>query len=155
MSIRGRIYIAGPSVFAPNALEIGKRYKEICKEHGFIGFYPLDASGKLDSRGIFRANKSHIDEADIIVADINFFRGSTVDDGTAWEIGYGYAKGKEIFCYLQKEGNLIEKLGRSDENGYSVEDFGNPVNLMIAEAAREIFYGDFEDCIRALAAHYP
>ena len=34
-----------------------------------------------------------IDHCDIIIANLN---GITTDDGTAWEIGYAYAKGKHI-----------------------------------------------------------
>jgi nucleoside 2-deoxyribosyltransferase len=34
-----------------------------------------------------------IDEADIVIANLN---GITVDDGTAWELGYAYARGKHL-----------------------------------------------------------
>ncbi|MGA3118906.1 MAG: nucleoside 2-deoxyribosyltransferase [Syntrophobacteraceae bacterium] len=38
---------------------------------------------------IFSRCKSHLDHADILIALLD---GSQVDDGTAWEIGYFYAK---------------------------------------------------------------
>ena len=37
-----KIYLAGPDVFAPNSIEIGKKLKNICEENNFIGLYPLD-----------------------------------------------------------------------------------------------------------------
>lgn len=39
---RPRIYLAGPEVFFPNALEQGAEKKRLCCEHGFEGVYPLD-----------------------------------------------------------------------------------------------------------------
>src|SRR5258708_1028231 len=36
-------YLAGPEVFLPDAAEIGRRKKELCRRHGFEGLYPLDA----------------------------------------------------------------------------------------------------------------
>jgi nucleoside 2-deoxyribosyltransferase len=38
---------------------------------------------------IFSRCKSHLDDADIVIALLD---GPQVDDGTAWEIGYFYAK---------------------------------------------------------------
>ena len=50
-----KIYLAGFDVFADDALERGKKMKELCARYGFEGLYPLDneCSGAED---IFRAN---------------------------------------------------------------------------------------------------
>ncbi len=37
-----KIYLAGPDVFLPDAIEIGRRKVEICARHGVTGLYPLD-----------------------------------------------------------------------------------------------------------------
>ena len=37
-----KIYLAGPDVFLPDALEIGRQKIDICRRHGLIGLYPLD-----------------------------------------------------------------------------------------------------------------
>lgn len=37
-----KIYLAGPDVFLPNAIEEGKRLKALCKEYGYEGFFPMD-----------------------------------------------------------------------------------------------------------------
>ncbi len=46
----------------------------------------LGAKAKLE---IFYRCKSHLDTADILIA---VFHGPQVDDSTAWEIGYFYAR---------------------------------------------------------------
>ncbi len=46
----------------------------------------LGSKAKLD---IFSRCKSHLDNADLVIALLD---GSQVDDGTAWEIGYFYAR---------------------------------------------------------------
>jgi len=42
-----KIYLAGPDVFLPDALEVGKRKREICARHGLRGLFPLDNTGDL------------------------------------------------------------------------------------------------------------
>ncbi|MFM7890678.1 MAG: nucleoside 2-deoxyribosyltransferase [Actinomycetota bacterium] len=42
-------------------------------------------------RTIFGNDKGAIDRCDVIVANLN---GITTDDGTAWELGYAFARGK-------------------------------------------------------------
>ena len=44
-------------------------------------------------RAIFENDKHAIDECDVVVANLN---GVITDDGTAWELGYAYARGKYI-----------------------------------------------------------
>jgi nucleoside 2-deoxyribosyltransferase len=44
---------------------------------------------KINGFEIFSRCKSHLDDADIMIALLD---GSLVDDGTAWEIGYFYVK---------------------------------------------------------------
>lgn len=144
-----KIYIAGPDVFEPDAVKIGKCKKALCALYGHEGLYPLD--NECDSaEAIYRGNLALIDEADVIIANGNDFRGET-DAGTAFEVGYGAAKEKRIFLYTDDSRTLREKYGETDEKGRAVEDFGYPFNLMLAEAAK-IVYGDFEDCLKLLNA---
>ncbi len=49
----------------------------------------IDHLGPKAKLEIFSRCKSHLDDADIVIALLD---GSQVDDGTAWEIGYFYAK---------------------------------------------------------------
>ena len=41
------IYLAGPDVFLPDAIEVGRRKIEICARHGVTGVYPLDSGADL------------------------------------------------------------------------------------------------------------
>lgn len=144
-----KIYIAGPDVFEKNAKEIGQKYKAICEKYSHTGLYPLD--NECDSSGeIYKGNIALINEADAVIANGNEFRGE-MDTGTAFEIGYAAAKGKKILVYMSSSATLVEKYGTEDENGRLVEDFGYPLNLMIAESA-VIVYGTFEDCIKKLSS---
>jgi nucleoside 2-deoxyribosyltransferase len=65
------------------------------KQINVIWPYELITQSEIDSLGvkakleIFSRCKSHLDTADIMIA---FLDGSQVDDGTAWEVGYFYAK---------------------------------------------------------------
>lgn len=142
-----KIYIAGPDVFEKNAAEIGEKYKELCRRYGHTGLYPLD--NECDSpEEIYKGNIKLIDESDVIIANGNPFRGE-MDAGTAFEIGYGAAKGKKIYIYLMDTRELKEKYGSEDSEGRVVEDFGYPLNLMLCEAA-ETVKGGFEDCVKLL-----
>lgn len=134
-------------MFEPDAVEIGKRYKQICKNYGHEGLYPLDNECS-SAKEIYLGNVSLIDTADAVIANGNEFRGE-MDVGTAFEVGYAAAKGKKIFIYTSDTRTLIEKYGKCDEQGRLTENFGYPLNLMLAEAA-QIINGSFEDCVKLL-----
>ncbi|HIU40102.1 MAG TPA: nucleoside 2-deoxyribosyltransferase [Candidatus Aphodocola excrementigallinarum] len=143
-----KIYIAGFDVFKDDAIKTGDKYKEICKLYGFTGLYPLD-NVAFNANDIFKGDIRLIDESDIIVANLNNFRGQTMDDGTAFELGYGYALGKLLYGYMDDDRSMREKIGYKDSEGYNVEDFDKPINLMIAQSTK-IVKGDFESCVKRL-----
>lgn len=136
-----KIYLAGFEVFAPDAVQRGARMKMMCAEKGFIGLYPFDNEADT-AQAIFAGNCGLIDSADIVIANLNSFRGAEPDSGTCFEVGYAVAKGKAVYGYVSDARSLREKLGERDENGFSVENFGLPLNLMLACSAR-IVEGDF------------
>lgn len=141
-----KVYLAGWEVFKPNAAEEGRRLKALCEQYGFRGLYPLDNECS-DPREIYEGNLALINEADYVIANVNAFRGSEPDSGTAFEIGYAVAAGKQVAAYLSETRPMIEWV--VDKDGYSVEDFGYPVNLMIAMGA-SLVTGDAEDALKYL-----
>lgn len=161
-----KIYIAGPDVFEKDAFERGKKYRRLCEKYGFEGLYPLDnevdfSVGKKEAaRAIFEANKKMIDECDIVIANLNPFRGKESDSGTVWECGYAYGKSKAVYGYMQDTREYIERFlkdEKKEEDGcfYDtheriIEDFSHPLNLMIASSVKEIVQGGFEDVLRLL-----
>ncbi len=143
-----KIYLAGFEVFAPDAVRRGAEMKRACAEFGCVGLYPLDNEA-ADAHAIFTGNLALIDRCDAVIANLDPFRGREPDSGTAFEIGYAHAKGKRIYGYVSDARTLREKHGSSDENGFSVEDFGMAVNLMLGCAAT-IVQGGLRECLAQL-----
>ncbi len=98
-----KIYLAGPDVFLPDAVETGRRKQEICARHGLIGLYPLDNAVDLSagdaSLRIFRGNEAMMNGADAIIANLTPFRGASADAGTVYELGYMAGRGKLCLGY--------------------------------------------------------
>ncbi len=163
-----KIYIAGPDVFEKNAVEIGKKYRDLCRKYGFEGLYPLDnevdfSTGKKNAaRQIFEANRKMIDECDIVVANLNPFRGKESDSGTVWECGYAFAKGKIVYGYMRDTREYLERFEKAetkeengrfyDMQGKVIEDFSHPLNLMLA-CSIKIVQGDFKEALKVLSEH--
>ena len=145
-----KVYLAGFDVFAPDAVQRGARMKLACAEQGFLGLYPLDNEGGT-AEEIFRGNCALIDQADLVLANANPFRGDEPDSGTSFEIGYAFAKGKKIYLYLDDARPLRERLGETDAQGFAVEDFGLPLNLMLTGAAA-VVQGGFREALRRAKA---
>ncbi|PLZ04272.1 nucleoside 2-deoxyribosyltransferase [Burkholderia sp. WAC0059] len=164
---RPRIYLAGFDVFRPDAIARGRQLQAWCEAAGFEGVYPLDAAvpDALDGPGkaawIYRANVEALRASDIVMANVDDFRGpGEPDSGTAFEIGYAAALGKALWAYTTDAGTLLERVpsaphagGRICARGFLVEDFGLSKNLMIACSAR-IVRGDAQACLAAIAADW-
>jgi len=83
-----------------------------------IGLLP---HGDQAKHQIFSRCKSHLDDTDIVIA---LLEGSRIDDGTAWEIGYFYAR--------KKPGQKI--IGVRTDFRRAGEYEGGCVNSIIEEA---------------------
>jgi len=141
------IYLAGPSVFAPDSARIGRELLGLCELHGLRGIYPTDdiPPGATDPKAIYRACTDAIGRSDGVIADIAPFRGFHMDPGTAFEIGYAVARSKPVWLYGSPQAMIArvwaEKTaaGWRDAKGMLVEDFGFPENLMVTVPAAGIF----------------
>jgi nucleoside 2-deoxyribosyltransferase len=95
LAVSHAVYVAGP------LFDEGERWwietvEQTVKAAGFDAFLPhRDNPPKTaDNVGaIFANNVDAIDRCTIVVASLN---GVTTDDGTAWEVGYAFAKGKHV-----------------------------------------------------------
>ncbi len=143
-----KIYLAGYDVFYEDAAERGKKLKALCRKYGFEGLFPLDSEAKT-AEEIFSANIGLIDEADIIAANLNDFRGNDPDSGTTFELGYAYARKKALYGYRDSLEPLRDRLGERDGQGFSVEDFGMSINLMPG-CCCIIVEGDAEACLKRI-----
>ena len=145
-----KVYLAGPEVFLPDALAIGRRKRDICERHGMTGLYPLDNAVDLSARDaslqIFKGLEEMMDAADAIIANLTPFRGPGADPGTVYELGYMAGRGKPCFGYCNDPAPYAERVARFmkvttasekrliDGDGLTVEDFGLPDNLMMIHA---------------------
>lgn len=130
-----KIYLAGPDVFRNDAIWHGKRLKDLCKKFGHEGLYPLDNEIiPFNSLNIFKANCELIIKCDVICANIEDFRGPSMDVGTAWEIGFAMALHKKIILYNCSNLEYNQKAIGSPRFPV-VENFGLSDNLMIIHSA--------------------
>lgn len=148
-----RVYIAGPDVFYPDSAERGNRMEELCRLYGHDGVYPVDgqpqSSKQMQARHIYETNTRLIDSCDVILANLNPFRGEEPDSGTVFEVSYGIAKGKRVYGYRTDTRPQVERLGKTDKDGNQVEDFGLPLNLMVCVPI-VLVTGGFEDALRRM-----
>jgi nucleoside 2-deoxyribosyltransferase len=114
------VYLAAP-LFSEAELDFNRMLRDEIKSSGFNVFLPQEDSNNVKDRDdrqsiIFSKNEAAIEKSDIIVAVID---GADVDSGTAWEIGYAYARGKPIlglrtdFRTLGIEGTVNLMIERS------------------------------------------
>ena len=144
-----KVYLAGPDVFLPDAVDIGRTKAAICAAYGLTGLFPLDnqvdRTGADASLRIFRGNEAMMDAADGIIANLTPFRGPGADAGTVYELGYMAARGKLCLGYSNDPRLYVERVAAwtglksgdgvlSDPQGLTVENFGLADNLMMIHA---------------------
>jgi nucleoside 2-deoxyribosyltransferase len=161
------LYLAGPDVFRPDAEEHGRALVALCAQYGFTGWFPLDNALPRNlpplelARKIYEANIARIDACDAVLANLDFFRGPEPDSGTCFEVGYAVARGKPVVCYLPEDGSFAERIrqrhpqavgnGLLDAQGWQLEEFGLPLNLMLGVPCR-IVVGDARAALEVLRA---
>lgn len=152
-----KIYLAGPDVFRPDVLEWAESARETCRRYGYEALIPVD-HGETEAPRIFQANLDLIRKAQIVVANLNPFRGVEPDSGTCFELGYALALDKKVCGYVARMETLKARVHRieggdpesvHDNHGMAIENFGLPLNLMLAVPAM-IVEGGLEECLKQL-----
>jgi len=160
-----RIYLAGFDVFRLDAVAHGEHLKVLCRERGFVGIYPLDASvppalaPNEKAKWIYTANVDAIRSADAVMANLNDFRGpGEPDSGTAFEVGFATALGKPVWGYRASAASLIDHVpstshrqGAVCDGGFLVEDFEMGINLMLG-CASTLVVGGPQECLDLMRA---
>jgi nucleoside 2-deoxyribosyltransferase len=132
-------YIAGPLFNAAERAQ-AEGVDAICRRAGFHTFLPHRDGGLLGTPGrtparVFRADLAGLQRADVLVAILN---GPAVDPGTAWEIGYGFARGLPLVGYLD---DLRARPG------------AEPVDLMVSRSCNLVrSTAELRHVLRALRA---
>jgi nucleoside 2-deoxyribosyltransferase len=131
------VYLAGFDVFRSDAVAHGAWLKQRCAARGLQGRYPIDnqlPAGLTPAEAaghIYRHNVRMLRECSAVLANLTVFRGLEPDSGTVFEVGMAVALGKPVWAYFEPVGDLRALVG-SATDGFSVEDFGLPRNLMLA-----------------------
>jgi nucleoside 2-deoxyribosyltransferase len=150
---RPTVYLAGPEVFLPEAVALGRAKCRLCAEAGFEGVFPLflererELGPEATARAIAIGLEAQMRACDAIIANLTPFRGVSADAGTAFEVGFMRALGRPVCGYTNVVANYRERglaarqrgipPGDGDRPDAEIEDFGLAENLMIAVAIAE------------------
>jgi nucleoside 2-deoxyribosyltransferase len=156
-----KIYLAGPEVFLPNAIEWFSSASKLCRGHDFEALIPLNPN-ITEPLEVFAYNIGLIKKADYMLANVTPFRGTEPDSGTVWEMGFAFALDKSVIAYsmdmrklknrtmeyFQHEVNE-EKSSTFFADGFGVDKLGGSLNLMLS-ASSSVISGDLELALRSL-----
>jgi nucleoside 2-deoxyribosyltransferase len=151
-----KVYLAGPEVFLPEAIEVGVLKKELCAKYGLKGLYPFDNEIPITDRNdqpdllIYRMNVEMISDADCGVFNLTPFRGPSADVGTVFELGMCIALKKPAFAYTNEKADFLRRVKEfsetrrepstgvwRDADSMAIEDFRNADNLMLEAALKD------------------
>lgn len=164
---RPLVYLADTNRYDEDGVKRYRKMKEICERHGLDAVSPLDQAPGVEkietdnpytrAANQFDNYQQHVRNCDIVIADLNDYRGYECSNDVAFECGMGFQLGKKLFGYVDDARPLIERiphLGEEaeyrDMTGANVENFNYPMNLMFS-CSMEIFEGKFEEVIEAIA----
>ena len=158
-----RVYLAGPEVFLPDAMEVAAAKKRICAAHGLEGVFPLDTPPQAPPAErpywmrIYLGNEAHIRSCQGLIANLTPFRGPSADVGTVFELGFMRALGRPVMGYSNDPAEFLHRTrhflgeaarpradgGWEDQHAMGLEDFGLADNLMV-DGGIEASGGAFE-----------
>lgn len=117
-----------------------------------------DPNAKADA--IFADIVSKMNASDYIIADVEFFRGTQPDDGTAFDLGMAYARNLKSYSYFRdKRTNLFKNQSAVldpttgtvlDPQGRVLPEEDSAVNLMISCSSKVLQGDTFEVGIKQL-----
>jgi nucleoside 2-deoxyribosyltransferase/predicted secreted protein len=132
---RYRVYLAAP-LFSEAERVFNASAARLLSTHLFDVHLPQDSGDDSDMRDIreqerlFNFNKTALEDSDFVVAIID---GADADSGTAWEIGYAFARGKPVIA-LRTD---FRRVGHHEQ-----------VNLMLEQSAKVV--GSMDEVLAAL-----
>ena len=168
---RPEIYLAGPEVFFPDPLACAARMKAVCDRLGAVGRFPMDNQAGVDdpdparmAANICAADEALVAACDALVANMDKFRGPSMDAGTSYEMGLAKGLGKLVVGWTTDQRPWRETVARfsplspdgrwlRDANGMLCADFGLFDNLMLVKGAHAIC-ASFEDAVAHVVRHF-
>lgn len=161
---RPRVYLAGPDVFRPDAVQHMKALAHACEALGLRALIPSDdgaaaagLAGPALARAIYNVNMGLLSEAQGVIANLVPFRGAEPDSGTVFEVGVAVALGLPVVAYGIDQTSYAAGIPAHrdaakvlrDAAGMVIEDFGLPLNLMLSCAVT--FAGSAQEALQVLA----
>lgn len=166
-------YLAGFECFYPDGTQRALKAAELCRKYGVEPLSPvLGEEGKVvdfskgkkeAARQIYEYNMGYLKKCDIIIANLNNFRGQEPDSGTCVECGIAIALGKKCFAFIDDARPMVERYNgktQTDENGVlqdaegaNIENFEMPLNLMI-NIPFTVVEGDIENALREVKKQF-
>lgn len=173
MKSRGKrpvVYLSGPERYDTDGEQKYDAMKKICDKYGMDAYSPLDwADGvkKIESdnpytaaANVFDNCQQQVRNCDLIVANLNDYRGYECCNDTGFECGMAFQLGKALYGYMDdtrpmkyRIPNLGEDREFRDMSGCNVENFDYPLNLMFG-CSMKIFEGKFEAIIGKAAEDF-
>jgi nucleoside 2-deoxyribosyltransferase len=105
-----KVYIAGKLWEEKDRVKV-EAIDKICKFLNFETFLPHRDAGVyqegMDPFPIFKKDKDFVDWCDVVVALLDW---QGISSGTAWELGYAYAKGKKIIGVVEDKKSVDKKF---------------------------------------------
>lgn len=164
------VYLSGPERYDTDAEQKYEAMKKICDKYGMAACSPLDwADGveKIESdnpytaaANVFDNCQQQVRNCDLIVANLNDYRGYECCNDTGFECGMAFQLGKTLYGYMDDTRPMkyrIPHLGEDrefhDMSGCNVENFDYPLNLMFG-CSMKIFEGKFEEMIEKAAEDF-
>ena len=163
------IYLAGPERYNQDAEAEYAERKRLCREYGFDAVTPLDpARGEPEdagenlyqrAAGQFYRLQRHVRDCDMILANLNDFRGFEPSTDVSFECGMGFQLGKKLFGYMNDTRIMKERVPNygsqreyRDECGRNAENFDYPINLMFSSSMPIFKAASFEEALVQMAA---
>lgn len=158
------IYLSGFERYDEDGKEIFDKLKILCKKLGYEARIPFDEISGIQeiqtenpyikAANLFDRFQQHVRDCDVIIANLNNYRGYEINNDVAFECGMGFELGKKLYGFMENTDKLIHRiphLGEEkeyrDHTGSNVENFDYPANLMFGSSMK-IFQGDFEAAVR-------
>ena len=128
------VYLADFEMFLPTCQETVAYWKKICDKYGFIGLFPGDGDpiepGEDFWKRVFEHDVNHMYNSDMVIAQLDDWRGRQPDSGTLFEVGYFVALGMPAYGFYSSSNGLLDKNIEKeledgtyyDLYGYAIED---------------------------------
>lgn len=156
------VYLSDSIRYDSDSIEKYRYMKEICKKYDLEAITPLDIANGVKkivtenpyerAANEFDNYQQHVRNCDIIIADLNNFRGYEPCNDVGFECGMAFQLGKRLYGYMDDTAIMKKRIPNYSVNGLdmcgsNVENFDYPINLMFSSSMK-IFCGKFEEIIK-------